>query len=528
MPKHKKTLILILTILISLYACKIESQFPKEIDQIVYTKYTRDFTDSIPSTWGALNTHDPEIFQDDDGTYYVFSTDASIGNTWGGGVQVRTSTDLINWECLTEPALGKWDSDMKDWCGFETDSAASTWAPSVIKMGNKYLMYHGVIVDVEEGTRAWIGLAISDSVSGPYIPAEEYDPVTYQDSTIVRYTRMTEDAEINNCFNTGNNGWNTGIGAIDPHVMFDEAGQLWFVYGSWKGGIAILPLDNSTGMPSEGYPVDTLEDGAYRSGKVIAGGTGAAYEGVYILAHENYYYLFLSCGEDLTTQYCVRVGRCPISEGIDGTYYDAAGRDLTDVDYNTDHNVGNKVFSGYKFSGQYGWDAPGGQSFTTDKNGNLVMALHSRTDFKEEWFFYLQLHTVFFNDDGWPVVNPNEYYNDELQSISMGEFAGSYDVVLTETNETADEETKLSTKINLNSDGSIDGTYSGNWEIYDNYKINITLKNSAGSSIGQFNGYVLNSVDWSRMSDAAEVETLTFTTFSEEYGEYFLGNKDNK
>ena len=49
-----------------------------------------------PSTWGARHAHDPTVVRDDDGTYYMFSTDAVANSEHiPAGVHVRTSPDLV-------------------------------------------------------------------------------------------------------------------------------------------------------------------------------------------------------------------------------------------------------------------------------------------------------------------------------------------------------------------------------------------------------------------------------------------------
>ena len=55
---------------------------------------------SDPDSWGAVNAHDPSIVKGDDGRWYVFSTDASVGDMHKCGIQVRVSKDLISWDYL--------------------------------------------------------------------------------------------------------------------------------------------------------------------------------------------------------------------------------------------------------------------------------------------------------------------------------------------------------------------------------------------------------------------------------------------
>jgi arabinan endo-1,5-alpha-L-arabinosidase len=527
-----------------LFSCRLSSEYDATgvDDTIVINKYTRTITDSNPATWGPVNTHDPKLFQDDDGTYYVFSTDASIGNTWTGGIQVRKSKDLINWECLSTPALGSWDEDLKAWCGFASDDAAFTWAPTVVKLNGKYYMYHGVIVDVSDNNsrpRAWIGLAIADTVTGPYVPAHQYDPDTYSTSTVVRYT-FTRTAETldADCLNEGAGSWSKGFGAIDPEIIRDVDGNLWMTYGSWKGGIAIMRLDNSTGMPLSGYPADTITGGY---GTQIAGGNGVASEGACIFQHGDYYYLFYSLG-DLGYDYSVRVGRRPVTDGIDGPYYDASGKDLTTLTWNDSHRYGNKILGAHQFEGEYGWRCPGGQSILTTQDGKIFIAHHTRTNFKQSWWFYLQVRQLYFTDDGWPVVNPNEYYNETLRTMDTTEVAGSYKMIHTIRGSTwgtftnyegstssgnvnlEDANESTSVPVTLKSDGTLSGDYAGTWTL-SGYSITINLQDPSGTAIGTYRGVVSEAVDWAR-KDNSNRKTITITTFSPDTGEYFYGNKD--
>lgn len=182
------------------------------LDDIVSTKYTTATTNATTQAkWGALNCHDPKLFQDDDGTYYVYSTDASIGNAHKTGLQVRSSSDLVNWTCKSSSALqGNWDPDMltatgevangtTETSGSNSSYTATTWAPTVIKQNSKYYMFHGIITDnvtgfsdtTEDGPTAWIGLAVADSPTGPFKPAHVYDSSTYTNSTLVRYAWNT-------------------------------------------------------------------------------------------------------------------------------------------------------------------------------------------------------------------------------------------------------------------------------------------------------------------------------------------------
>ena len=89
--------------------------------------------------------------------------------------------------------------------------------------------------------------------------------------------------------------------------MYDKEGGLWLFYGSWSGGIALLKLDNQTGLRDLDYNYGYTElgnDGAVWEGTSlvydpymgihIAGGWWVSGEGPYVEYIDGYYYLFMS------------------------------------------------------------------------------------------------------------------------------------------------------------------------------------------------------------------------------------------
>ena len=119
-----------------------------DVDKVVLTKYANAASfNGSQDIWGPLNCHDPKLFQDDDGTYYVYSTDAAIGGAGQKGLQIRKSEDLVHWESLSKSAIQrKWDKDWLKWVHFNM-AQASTWAPTVIKQNGLYYLIHGIITD---------------------------------------------------------------------------------------------------------------------------------------------------------------------------------------------------------------------------------------------------------------------------------------------------------------------------------------------------------------------------------------------
>lgn len=565
-----------------------------DVDRAVVVKYAKP-SNGTQDQWGPLNCHDPKIFQDDDGTYYVYSTDASIGGAGEKGLQIRKSKDLINWESQPRSAIqNQWDRDWVKWV-FYKQAYKSSWAPTVIKQNGLYYMYHGIITDGRNPgyPDASITFAIASSPLGPFYPAAKAakkDPkikevldslgVSYKQSTLVRYCyedrSMSIDADealsMETLYNTGYYDTNNeesgdfaslayGFGCIDPEFVMDVAtGKLMeytiggrkcyaVTYGSWKGGIALMYVDavSLKAVDREGneldVPADTVE-GAF--GKCIGGGYGAAYEGAQVIFNKDtgYYYLFVSMG-NLDYEYRVGVGR---SKSIEGPYIDAGGRSMLfgPMDGQDYHAIGSKIIGAHELKGEYSFRCQGGESILRTADGKIVMAVHSRTNFLPGYFFFLQIHQMFFNEDGWPVINENEYYNDfngkdeGLNKLSVSEIAGTYDAILTvRDNEEGrftpfgstdsfqvhitDATPTPSKDLTLNEDGTIGGNnYSGKWTLAeDGYSITINL-----DGIGIFKGYVLNAVDWARKNAKGSHRTITFTTLdSTKTGEYFWGNK---
>lgn len=577
---------------------KSKSSGKLDVDKEVYYKYSSPNSGDIAS-WGGLNVHDPKLWQDDDGTYYCYSTDAAIGGAGPKGVQVRTSKDLVHWSMQSQSAIqGNWDRDWLKWVDFNR-STASTWAPTIIKQNGLYYMMHGIITDSRNRgyPDAAITLTVSKSPLGPFYPiaqAADKDAdikaifkklgVSYKQSTVVRYTYYDrsydeDDPSIADIYCNNNAMYDThtaeegetssmslGFGCIDPEFVTDVAnGKLKeyvvagkrtcyaLTYGSWKGGIALMYVDKTSLKPvtQDGKEVDLSADtevGAF--GICIAGGYGAAYEGAQVIFNSDngYYYCFVSMG-NLENEYRVGVGR---SKNIEGPYLDASGKSMyLDTMHSQDyHAIGSKIVGANELKGECSWRCPGGQSIMRSQDGKILFAHHTRTNFMQGYYFFLQVHQMFFTKDGWPVINENEYYNDydgsdeKLGGLTVADMAGTYDTILTvrdslignftpkyDTNPAqvclADAKPTPSKELVLNEDGSIGGKeYSGTWTLDEvTGAFEIKLKTAKGKDIGSFTGYALKAVDWARRNTKT-FRTVTFTTIDgSSSGEYFWGNR---
>ena len=557
--------------------------------------------------WGC---HDPKLFQDGDGTFYVYSTG------WEGGVQVRTSTDLKSWKKQArspfeaDSAVSKqygamyWDDDFLKWTGFATNNGKTfstaayqtsfkpqTWAPTVINQNGKYYMLHGIVMDClsYEG-KAWragcISLSISDSPKGPFVPASQYDPQIYAQSTLVRCVwsnkKVQSPAEIGyeGSQNSCKSSWNEGFGCIDPEFVIDVAtGELVtkkiggrdcyaVTYGSWLGGIALVYVDAATLKPvcaADG--VSSFDSREYHAGDVldcpadsvsgsqgvkIAGGFGAAYEGAEVIYNSDtgFYYLFVSMG-NLFHEYRVGVGR---SRDIAGPYEDAGGESMSfssPTEAASYHSRGSKILGAWQFgenSGdEYGFRSPGGQSILRSKDGEILLANHTRTNYFGTGNFALQIHRLYFTADGWVVADMNDYDREAASrpSVTEKDIAGKYLINVTSRcayndffestdGETvdfnaADEKESLSKKVVLSKNGRISGSYSGNWKWTENGEIELTLIDSEKTELGTFRGVAVRATDNARKAGkkSATIALCLINSVPESAtaGEYAFANK---
>jgi len=328
--------------------------------------------DKLPreSLWGA---HDPAIYKDPKtGNYYAYCTHYTF----------YRSQDLISWERIgrimeeppREAVLWTKSKDM--------------WAPDIIKVGNEYRMYcSNSSWGVQQSV---IYLAVAEHAEGPFVS---------------RGIVLKTDA-------------NAPVNGIDANLVTEEeTGEQYMVYGSFWGGCRILKLDKETGLAAEeGY------------GKCIARRPrflDNAIEGPYIRYNKEtgYYYLFVSYGS-LNSDYNIRVGR---SRSLLGPYLDQNGRDMTDME-DTDNSVGFMMACGYHFEGDTAYMGPGHNSVLCDNDGRWYLVCHIREAcFRHPELSTMHIYQMFFNEEGWPVINPMRYAGERRQKIARTDVIGRYD-----------------------------------------------------------------------------------------------------
>ena len=256
---------------------------------------------------------------------------------------------------------------------------------------------------------------------------------------------------------------------IDPCVFYDEEGELWLAYGSWSGGIFTLEIDRATGKcihPKTGQTSDGRMIDSY-FGTKISGGYGKSGEGPFIEynADTGYYYLWVTYGSLTSTGgYNMRVGR---SKSPLGPFKDPSGKDMV-LPTNPNLNaVGLKVMTNYKFSSlARAYMAPGHNSVLRDDDGQWYLINHTRFDDGGE-FHEVRVHTMNFNEAGWPVVMPYEYSGETWSDAGFepSALAGTYEFI----NHGTGTDGKITTaqKITLNANGTISGAVTGTWRESD-------------------------------------------------------------
>ncbi|MCC9273505.1 MAG: arabinan endo-1,5-alpha-L-arabinosidase, partial [Enterococcus aquimarinus] len=280
-----------------------------------------------------VSVHDPSITsvtEDGEEVFYIF----------GSHLAQAKSKDLVNWEVPFQTEyedldnniiLGDIDKNLREafeWAGKDdADSAGgySIWAPDVIwnpnykwKNGDKgaYMYYYSA---TSTWRRSNIGFAVSKTIEGPYA---YQDTVVYSGFTQVDSTDGSDrnthykNTHLKKLISTGvidefSSNWvrNSGTeyntdyapNAIDPTLFYDENEKLWMVYGSWSGGMYILPIDEETGIPM--YPgIDSENQGLIVDryfGTKLIGGYHQSGEGPYIVYDKETqsYYLFVTYGQ---------------------------------------------------------------------------------------------------------------------------------------------------------------------------------------------------------------------------------------
>ncbi len=328
--------------------------------------------------------------------------------------------DLVQWSPLGK-VVTEVPEEARKWTGSD-----QIWAPDIVKVGGEYRLYCS---NSSWGVQqSCIFLAVSDKAEGPFEPR---GVVLKTDDTLP-------------------------VNGIDANIIEDrKTGEQYMLYGSFWGGVHLLPLDKGSGLArdrgADGIGVGSLklmpdykegmqysmlskEEQQKRFGICLASRpawTSTAIEGPYIIYHPKteYYYLFVSYGS-LKSDYNIRVGR---SRTVTGPYLDFAGNDLADIK-DSDCTRGLMIAAGYRWLEGEAYMGPGHNSVLLRENGEMYLVSHIRKmRFLDDDCGpgLLQIRKMYMTEDGWPVAEAQPFAgNINRAAASEHDLPGKYERIL--------------------------------------------------------------------------------------------------
>lgn len=456
-------------------------------------------------TYQKITCHDPSIFKDFDGTYYIFGSFLTGGST----------QDLYNWTSLDARIQGGFSQEVRDQIkAWNKDENADgwngyLWAPDIIYNPHmeKYCMYLSANGD---DWKSNIVLLTADDIMGPYDYAGSivyggFDADNYGETDAPKVLGESEIPERYVVNGIANRKWgDMWPNCIDPCVISDDEGNLWMSYGSWSGGIFMLELDEETGLRDYSVTYESNEHSDAYFGAKIAGGSYASGEASYIQKIGDYYYLFISYGAlEARGGYNVRIFR---SQRPDGDYVDLLGNTpyFDRLVQNFNLSVGVRLMGGYKWRNfNVGQVAQGHNSAFVDDDGRAYMVFHTRTANGTEGH-NVKVHQLFMTKEGWLVAAPYQTTGEALKpdGYTVSEVAGDYEIILHELDiDYENLDVNQPKFITLTEEGKITGDYEGTWEL-----------ESGTSYISlHFNGQEYSGVTVSMEIEYTTIETMTFT-----------------
>ena len=426
-----------------------------------------------PITFTNASVHDPSVIKAGD-TFYVF----------GSHLAAAKSTDLMNWQQVasgvsaTNPLFLNGTANVLTELSetFTWAQSNTLWAADVRQLADgKFYMYYNACKG--DSPRSALGIAVADRIEGPYV-----------DKGIILRSGMwgqaSHDGSIYDAMKHPN--------AVDPHVFSDNAGRLWMIYGSYSGGIFIMQMNPSNGMPlpGQGY------------GKRLMGGNHSRIEGAFVMYSPatSYYYMFTSFGGlDANGGYNMRVAR---SLRPDGPYLDAQGNDMANVKSDPakplfdDASIapyGVKLMGNFLFDRKLGepgtgigtgYVSPGHNSaFYDAATGQHFLVFHARFPERGEQH-EIRVHQMFMNADGWPVVAPYRYAKEKAAAVRREFVVGDY--LFVNHGKDISAAVKKSQSVTLGVDGRITGAVTGTWRPHGTNGVELHLAGAPSPYKGIF------------------------------------------
>lgn len=423
--------------------------------------------------------HDPAIFVDKDGTYYIFGTHMSAA----------TSKDLRYWTSFAEgvdkenPLFSNlFDEEEKafSFCGKFNGKEYAVWAPDVSynPVMGKYVMY---FCTSGSYVKSSICMAVAENAQGPYTFVDTLLHSGFDAKTVAKTNveQVIGNKDISRYLNK--NGHYNNLrwpNCIDPNTFRDKDGRLFLVYGSWSGGIFLLELDEKTGRLIHPQSNEKEQVDSY-FGKKILGGGHKSIEGPFILYDKkaDYYYLFVSFGWlGREGGYQIRLFR---SKKVDGPYVDMEGKTFRRVNHHDPYGL--KLMGNYIFpSMECAYKSPGHNSVFTDLDGHIYMVYHQRFDMESE-LHEPRVHQLFRTSNGWLTAAPFATEGEMLcsKAYHQAEIAGDYHII--EHGLDISSEIHRPTVVAFTLFGEIqkDGAVIGTYQLEDESKIRFTIKSVA-------------------------------------------------
>lgn len=472
------------------------SVLPASADTLTSTQIDSIYNNYFNATaYNYVSVHDPSVVIGYDngssitGEYSEGAT--KVYYIFGSHLAWAYSNDLENWTTFknnintsyatlfTEPAA--WASK-----GSSSYSVSGNmWAPDVVwnKTLQKWCMYMSINGDYWYSS---IVMLTATSLDGDWT---NVGPVVYSGFTNQSEAAETDFYSVIDSTSEGfpsrytlnrNSNHTYGLNAIDPCVLYDKDGYLWMTYGSWFGGIYLLRLDSGTGLRDYTYTYNTTDGTAVGAtsdayqGLKVAGGNNVSGEASYIEYINDTYYLFVTNG-GLTAAggYNMRVYA---SDTVTGPYVDMTGQDARYSSLNTgvgaiNGEVGLRLMSYYKWGWMDdGFTAQGHNSAIVDDDGKSFLVYHTRFDDGTEGH-QVRVHQLFQAKNGYLTAAPFQYSGETLatQAYDTSDVIGYYSILYHGTGtDYTNLECVQEQEIQLKSDGSVSGAYTGTWSQTDN------------------------------------------------------------
>ena len=249
--------------------------------------YTNPLQLSLPGGFTAASCADPDVIRDGRTWYLYCTTDRASDDTAApdiGLIPIYRSTDLEHWTYVTAalPEIPSYAA-----------AGAGMWAPDINYVDGQYRLYFAVSNTNLVGGGSAVGVATSDSPTGPFTVSQE--PVV-------------APSDI-----PGNPG--SKRSTIDPELVRDH-GHDYLFYGGFGGGLL------SRTLSADGLSTDES------SQQQIA--IDNRYEGANVVRRGGWWYLMASstnCCNGPLTGYTVFAAR---SKTVLGPYLDRRGRSVLD------------------------------------------------------------------------------------------------------------------------------------------------------------------------------------------------------